>query len=30
MPGEMKRDIVEQLAGEYNWTLRELGQRGLV
>jgi hypothetical protein len=29
MPGEMKRDIVEQLAGEYAWTLRELGQRGL-
>ena len=29
MPGEMKRDIVEQLAGEYAWTLRELAQRGL-
>jgi hypothetical protein len=29
MPGEMKRDIVEQLAGEYAWTLRELGRRGL-
>lgn len=30
MPAEMKRDIVEQLAGEYEWTLRELGQRGLI
>ncbi len=29
MPGEMKRGIVDQLAGEYAWTLRELGARGL-
>ncbi len=30
MPAEMKGDIVEQLAGEYRWTLNELGLRGLV
>ncbi|HAV61991.1 MAG TPA: hypothetical protein DCY13_06465 [Verrucomicrobiales bacterium] len=29
MPGDMKREIVEQLAGEYDWTLRELKQRSL-
>lgn len=29
MPAEMKRDIVDQLAGEYDWTLRELRRRGL-
>jgi hypothetical protein len=29
MPAEMKRDIVDQLAGEYDWTLRELRSRGL-
>jgi len=29
MPAEMKGDIVEQLAGEYRWTLNELGRRGL-
>jgi hypothetical protein len=30
MPTEMKGDIVEQLAGEYRWTLNELARRGLV
>ncbi|MFN7139429.1 MAG: hypothetical protein ACK4UN_08830, partial [Limisphaerales bacterium] len=31
MPEGMKnRDVVDQLAGEYNWCLAELGQRGLV
>lgn len=29
MPGEMKRDIVDQLTGEYEWTLKEMAQRGL-
>ncbi|MBM3877554.1 MAG: hypothetical protein FJ386_12695 [Verrucomicrobia bacterium] len=30
MPAELKkRDVVDQLAGEYEWTLRELGRRGL-
>ena len=31
MPGEMKnRDVVDQLVGEYDWCLAQLGQRGLV
>lgn len=30
MPAEMKnRNVVDQLAAEYQWTLREFGQRGL-
>lgn len=29
MPAAMKGDIVEQLAEEYRWTLKELAQRGL-
>lgn len=29
MPAEIKGDIVEQLAGEYRWTLDQLGRRGL-
>ncbi len=30
MPGEMKnRSVVDQLVGEYEWTLAELGRRGL-
>ena len=30
MPGEMKnRSVVDQLVGEYEWTLKELRQRGL-
>ncbi len=30
MPGEMKnRSVVDQLVGEYEWTLAELGKRGL-
>jgi len=30
MPGAMKnRDVVTQLVGEYEWTLKELGRRGL-
>jgi len=31
MPSELKkRDVVDQLAGEYDWTLSELARRGLV
>lgn len=30
MPGQLKnRDVVEQLVGEYRWTLHELSERGL-
>lgn len=29
MPGEMKRDIVDQLTGEYDWTVKEMARRGL-
>jgi hypothetical protein len=30
MPAEMKnRSVVDQLVGEYEWTLSELRQRGL-
>jgi len=30
MPGDMKRrNVVDQLVGEYEWTLTELGRRGL-
>ena len=30
MPAEMKnRNVVDQLVGEYNWTLQQLMERGL-
>jgi len=30
LPGEMKqRDVVDQLAGEYDWTLGELARHGI-
>lgn len=29
MPGQMKCDIVDQLAGEYKWTFKEMAKRGL-
>ena len=31
LPGNLKnRDVVDQLAGEYEWTLARLGERGLL
>jgi hypothetical protein len=30
LPGELKqRDVVDQLAGEYDWTLAKLAEQGI-
>ncbi|MGV3774120.1 MAG: metabolite traffic protein EboE [Verrucomicrobiales bacterium] len=29
LPSEMKKDVVDQLSAEYQWTLGEMGKRGL-